>query len=340
MRLSIVGLLCLGLCAELIPTTLAGQPASAGASSRPQESATPVDAAEEAYRRLMELDDAALEEVDRWIQEEEAQRARGTSSGDPTLKARILERLRPVRSAYESFLEKHPDHARCHLAYGSFLGEIGEHDLALEHMEKSKELDPTNPAAWNNLANAYGHRGPVRKSFEYYAKAIELSPQEPVYYQNLAVCVYLFRRDAEEYYALDEAAVFEKALSLYRQAMELSPDDFLLASDYASSFYGMRPPATIDPAVRQAKTLELAERAIPAWEHAMKLASDELQRQGTLIHLARNKLLAGRYAEARVDLRAVTNDVYQSIKSRILKNIETQEDKLSSQAVEEAQTPP
>jgi len=320
----------------------AAEPDSTGqrSSRSSQAGAVQPDAVQEEYQRLLEMDDAALEEVDRWIQEESAQRSEGVGLTDTTLKARILERLRPVRKAYETFLERHSDHARAHLAYGSFLSEIGEHDLAVEHMEKARTLEPGNPAAWNNLANYYGHRGPIRKSFEYYAKAIELNPQEPVYYQNLAVCVYLFRPDAKEFYNLDEPEVFEKALGLYRKAMELDPANFVLATDYASSFYGMRPTSGVDPEFRQTKTLELANRAIPAWEEVLKLATDELQRQGTLIHLARNKLLAGRTADARVDLKSVTNEVYQAIKSRILKNIAKEESGGSALDSAEAETSP
>ena len=277
------------------------------------------------YERLLELDNAALEEVDRWIREEEAQWEQGAAVSDVTLRARIQERFRPVRIAYDEFLRKHPNHARAYLAYASFLLEIGDEDTGVQHMEKSRELDPSNPAAWNNLANHFGHRGPVKKAFEYYAKAIELDPKEPVYYQNLATTVFLFRRDAEEYYKLDEPAVFEKSLGLYREAMRLDPTNFLLASDYANSFYGMRPLGSADPVYREQETHKLAERAIAGWDAVLRLAADDLQREGTMIHLARNKFLAGRYGAARADLAAVTNAVYLDIKDKILRNIAAKE---------------
>ena len=103
-------------------------------------------------------------------------------------------------------------------------------------------MDPSNPAAWNNLANYYGHRGPVTNAFAYYGKAIEINPQEPIYYENFATTVYLFRKDAEEFFKLTEDQVFEKSLGLYREAMRLDPTNFVLASDYAESFYGTHPP--------------------------------------------------------------------------------------------------
>jgi tetratricopeptide (TPR) repeat protein len=273
-------------------------------------------------RRLMELDDEALEEIDRWIEEEQAARHEGVSLGEVTLRARILERVRPVREGYEGFLKRHSDHAAGHLAYASFLMEIGEEGLAVEHMETSRRLDPKNPAAWNNLANHYGHRGPVVKAFEYYAQAIDLNPREPTYYQNLATTVYLFRKDAREFYDIDEEAVFEKALGLYREAMKLDPGNFLLAADYAQSYYGMQSLGLVRPDEREAISRRIAERAIEAWNGVLKLATDELQRQSTLIHLARNKITAGRLTEARADLVAVTLEEVLPLKQRVQRNLE------------------
>ena len=45
-----------------------------------------------------------------------------------------------------------------------------------------------------------------------------LEPDEPVYYQNFATTVYLYRKDAREFYHIGEQQVFDKALDLYRQA--------------------------------------------------------------------------------------------------------------------------
>ena len=135
------------------------------------------------------------------------------------------------------------------------------------------------PRAWNNLANYYGHRSPVKKAFEYYAKAIELDGNESVYYHNLAVTVYLFRTDAEEYYHLTEQQVFDKALDLYRKAIALDPDNFVLFSDYAESFYGTKPPRWQD--------------GLAAWTEALKIAHDDLERRGRLYSPGPNQPQAG-----------------------------------------------
>jgi len=50
------------------------------------------------------------------------------------------------------------------VAYGSFLGDLHDEEGAQEQLEKAIELNSKEPAAYNNLANIYGHIGPVKKA--------------------------------------------------------------------------------------------------------------------------------------------------------------------------------
>lgn len=268
---------------------------------------TPIDPVELEYLKLLAEDDAAQSEVDEWISDSQS----STNLSSATLTLRINQRFEPVKKHYEEFLQHNPKHVRAHLAYGSFLNEIRDEDEGIKHWEKARELDPKNPASWNNLANYYGHRGPVEKAFEYYAKAIELNPNEAVYYQNFATTVYLFRKHAMEFYKVSETEVFDKALGLYRQAMKLAPNDFVLASDYAQSFYGTKPPRYKDGLV--------------AWTDVLKIARDEIEREGVRIHLARMNWRLGNFEEARKQLNLVTNEMYATTKRKILENVTTSE---------------
>jgi tetratricopeptide (TPR) repeat protein len=265
------------------------------------------DPVEREFYKVLEDDDAAEKDVLSWSDNAEAFSKAG--AGDPklTLKQRIQQRLTGVKQEYEDFLQHHPKFAKARLAYGSFLNDTGDEDGAVSQWEQARELEPGNPAAWNDLANYYGHRGPVTKAFEYYGKAIEIDPRQSVYYHNLATTVYLFRKDAEEYYHLTEDKVFDKALELYRQAIKLAPDDFVLFSDYAESFYGTKPPRWKD--------------GLAAWTDALKMAHDEQEREGVHIHLARINLKLGNFAAARTNLDAVTNSFYAGLKNRISKNL-------------------
>jgi len=273
--------------------------------------AAPDDPVEREYQKLLALDDATQATVDQLIRDEEAFNAAGATSPEGLLRDRILVRFKPVREAYEDFLKRHPDHARARLAYGSFLNDLKEEEAAREQWEKARQLDPNNPAAWNNLANYYGHNGPITNAFAYYTRASELNPREPLYYHSLGTVVYLFRQEAQAYYQLSEQEVFDKALDLYARALQLDPDNFPLATDIAQTYYGIRPPRLDD--------------ALLAWKYALKIARDDIEREGVQVHLARLKLNAGQFDEARGHLNLVTNAMYHELKQRVLRNLETRE---------------
>jgi tetratricopeptide (TPR) repeat protein len=266
------------------------------------------DPAEKELRSVMMADDAAQDEVTAWLHTYDAQsETNKTKDASTALNQRIVARFETVRTAYGNFLRNHPDSAHGYLAYGSFLNDIGDEEGAYVQYENSLQLDPKNPAVWNNLANYYGEFSPVTKAFSYYEQAIKLKPDEPVYYQNFATTVYLFRKDAKEMYHLDEQQVFDKALALYKQAMQLAPDNFTLATDYAESYYGIKPLRTND--------------ALLAWTNAMNIAHTDAERQGVEIHLARVKIAAGMYEQASNHLADVTNYAYLDLKKRLYRSL-------------------
>ena len=271
----------------------------------------PNDPAEKELHQLMVEDDAAMAEVDKWIRDNDAFAAQGAGESKKELNARILARLNVVRTNYEDFLQRYPDFARGHLAYASFLNDINDEKAGMLENERARQLDPKNPAAWNNLANFYSEHGPITNAFAYFAKAIELDPNEPVYYQNLAVVVYLYRKDAMAFYQINEQQDFDKTLALYRKAMQLDPDNFPLATEYAESYYGIRPLRTND--------------ALAAWTNALQTAHNDAEREGVYIHLARIKIAVGRFDEARAQLAAVTNSIYAGLKDRGERNLAERE---------------
>ena len=280
----------------------------APASAKPAVIApNPSDPVEKEYLKLLEEDDAAQEEVDKWIRDEQAFQAAGAGITRAALAARIEQRFATIRKAYENFLRRHPKHARARLAYGSFQNDTGNEEEAVAEWEKARELDPENPAAWNNLANHYGHRGPIDKALAHYEKAIELNPAEPTYVWNLATTTYLFRRDAMAYYKITEPQAIDRALGLYRKALRLDPKNFILAHDLAQTYYGIKP-------------LRAGE-ALAAWQEALKLAHDDVEREGVYMHMARIELNSGRFEDARQHLLAVTNQMHATLKNRLIRNL-------------------
>lgn len=287
---------------------------AAGSTNPPAVSAPDQnDPVEKEYKKLLEADDDAQAEVDQWIKDNQEATTRGGAVPSADLKRRIRDRFEPIRSAYDDFVKRHPDHARARVAYGSFLGDLQEEDGARAQWEKGLALNPKDPAAYNNLANLYTHTGPLNKAFEYYAKAIELNPQEPLYYHNLGNSVFLFRKEAIQFYGISEQQVYDKALELYHKALKLDPHNFPLASDVAQTYYGIKP-------------LRL-EDALKAWTNTLALAHDEIEREGVYLHFARLKLQADRFPEVRAHLNAVTNDLYNVLKRRLVNNLDEQERK-------------
>jgi tetratricopeptide (TPR) repeat protein len=269
------------------------------------------DPLEKQLARIMAEDNASQAEVDQWIKDNDAFAAKGGGVPKAEMRHRILERFASVRKGYEDFILAHPDHARARIAYASFLGDINDEEGARDQLEKAMALDGKDPAALNNLANIYAHIGPIEKAFECYSKAIELKPQESLYFHNLGNVVFLFRKDAMEIYHINEQQVFDKALDLLQHALRLDPDNFPLATEVAQTYYGVTPARTDD--------------ALRAWTNAMSLAHDQLEREGTEIHLARVKTLAGRFAEAHGHLDAVTLPDYSELKRRVARTLASKE---------------
>lgn len=307
------------ICRVTLVLALAFPVALTGAETRRARDSGPAtgettDPVELEFKSIMREDDAAQDDVDAMIKEVQALEGRDPKAYElksATLNSRIDQRYAIVRKRYEDFLRRHPRHARAELAYGSFLYDIQEEEEGVRHMERARDLDPKNPAVWNNLANHHGHHGDVKVAFEYYAKAIELDPEQPVYLQNLATTVYLFRTDGKEYYGLSEEELFNKSLDLYRRAIRLDPKSFTLAADYAQTYYGIRPLRTED--------------ALKAWRHALEVAGDSIERQGVQLHLARVQMMSGRFAAAREHLQLVTDDLYRVLKERLQRSLEHRE---------------
>jgi tetratricopeptide (TPR) repeat protein len=261
--------------------------------------------------KIEEQDDAAAAEVDEWIRQNDEFAKKGAGVPKAELNRRIRDKFEVSRKAYQEFIAKHPDYAPARVAYASFLHDMGEEDGELEQLLKARELDPTIPSVWNNLANYYGENSPITNAFKCYEKAIELDPTEPVYYDNFGTTVYLFRKDATEYYHINEQQVFDKALALYRKAVQLDPTNFVRASDLAMSYYGIKPLRTND--------------ALTAWTNALRLAHDDIEREGVYIHFARIERQIGQYAEAHRLLGTVTNELYTELKDRLTRSINEKE---------------
>src|SRR5579862_3490449 len=86
---------------------------------------------------ILERDDAAQAEVDKWIQENNAFASKGAGVPREEMRRRIQERLAPVDKAYLDFIQQNPTNSRARVAYASFLGDTKSEDAAEEQLDKA-----------------------------------------------------------------------------------------------------------------------------------------------------------------------------------------------------------
>ena len=271
-------------------------------------------------RQLLADDDKAREDADRWVDEYD-QISGGKRPVPAELSKRIEDRYEGIRHRYDDFILHYTNNAKVHLAYGSFLGEIGDGEAMAAEWEKAKEIDPKDPAAWNNLGGYYAHDGPIEKAFPYFEKAIELNPHEAEYLHSLGTVVFLYRKDAAVYYHTNEQGVFNKAFQLYHSAMALRPNDFKLAADVAQSWYGVKAePSDTEEGKKKAQE-KIIGNAMQAWTNAYTLASDDEDREGVRLHLARWQITAKQFDEARTNLLSITNETHLMMRTRLLRSL-------------------
>lgn len=259
-------------------------------------------------QKIIDKDNQAQAEVDKWIRDQMTlNKDSEIQMDDPTLPLRVRDHFSEIKQLYEDYLSTHPDSMQGRLAYASFLSDIGNENDATVQWNKLIEKHPQNPVLWNNLGNSFAQRSAPEKAFSYYEEAIRLAPKEPLYVKNLAAVVYLFRREAMDYYLLNELQAIQLAQTLYEKAALMDPDDFVLATQLAQTCY-----YTIPFDVAKARAW---------WQKAYELASDEPERQGVILHFARIAILNNQFDEAQKQLDLITYKDYLPLKERLRENL-------------------
>ena len=86
-------------------------------------------------------------------------------------------------SVSRSFADARGD-AKSQVDFGINVAQRGLWREAIYRWEKAVEVDPTYPAAYNDLAIGYEHEGHLDKARKAYERAIELDPNNPQIRQN------------------------------------------------------------------------------------------------------------------------------------------------------------
>jgi hypothetical protein len=104
--------------------------------------------------------------------------------------------------------------------------------------------------------------------------------------------------------------------------MKLDPTNLALATDYAQSYYGIKPLRAKD--------------ALEAWNHALSLAKNDVEKQGIYLHLARVELNSGRFSEAQAHLNEVNEPQMQDLKKLLQKNLDQKSKSATTNVVSKA----
>ena len=119
------------------------------------------------------------------------------------------------------------------------------------------------------------------------------------------------RKQAATFYGLTEQGVYARSIMLYSNALVLDPLNYNFARDLAQTYYSVTPLPY--------------DHALQAWTNAINLARQERDLHDSYVHLARVKMLAGQFNEARAQLALVTNESCLQAKTNLLKNIQQRE---------------
>lgn len=268
-------------------------------------------AVEREFKTLLARDNAAMTEVHQWFHDNLAGLKKSPEQRT-ALGQLIQQRLAPVRTTYEDFLAKNPDHTRARNAYASFLAHTRNDKEAANQWEIALELDPKSAAAWNNLGVHFGNLAiqlkqlePAQRALASYAKAVEVAPREPLYLHNFATAIAVFRDAAAAHFKIDRTQVLDRALEIYRKATELDPKKFQLASELAETYHDIRP-------VR-------VEEGRRAWARALQNARDDSDREWVNLQLALLEANAGDLVAARQQLAKSSGQHYTELHRRLAK---------------------
>lgn len=167
--------------------------------------------------------------------------------------------------------------------------------------------DEAEARAWHRRGHEYLHTRNVDGVFECFRNALEFDGAQSAYHQDFGNFLILYRKDACRLVDTDESSVISLALRELKQAVELKPDDFQLAKDYATTF-GLLPP-------------RWSAEARLAWQEAKQKAGTDFDCEYVELNLARLDIIQRRFSDAEERLRKVILETNQSMREILYRRL-------------------
>ena len=120
-------------------------------------------------------------------------------------------RLQAAQQIYRQILAVEPNHADAIHLLGVIAHQMGEHETAVEYIERAIGLKGSAPAFHNNLGGAYRALRRIPEAIACYRRALEVKPDYAEAHNNLGN-------------AFKDQGKLDEAVACYRRALELKPD--------------------------------------------------------------------------------------------------------------------
>ncbi len=130
---------------------------------------------------------------------------------------------RNTTTLFEHALAVNPNNAIAHTNLGSFLGQQGQYDAALEHLRRAVAINPDSAPAQNNLGLALSMTGRSGEAFSRFEQALAIDPAIVSAHMNWGQ-------------ALVGNGRADEALEHFRAALELQPDSAEIRKALASTY--------------------------------------------------------------------------------------------------------
>lgn len=123
--------------------------------------------------------------------------------------------------AYQSFIQKNPQHIQALLSYGKLLRRLQKLDLACECFAKIHEIDPSSIPALNQLGQIHRSLKKGQQSEHFYKKALDLNPNNPFVLNNLGSLYLDQRRYSEAFETLEKSSKLKEDFAIPLAQMAL-----------------------------------------------------------------------------------------------------------------------
>ncbi|AOS44135.1 hypothetical protein Verru16b_01196 [Lacunisphaera limnophila] len=229
---------------------------------------------------------------------------RAEAEGEHLDEAWLRGEIQSVINSYDVLIQKSPDFAAAHAAYGMLLGQVGMTREAVGMLLKANQLDGEIPVVKNEIARFLAEDGKLAEALPWLTAAIKLAPDEPLYHYHLGKMLTEGRDELIATGEFTRATLDQAMLDAFRRGAELAPDNMAYGYRAAEAYYDLATPQW--------------EEALKAWGKLEEKAQPGLEQQTIRLHAANVLGKLGRAEHARALLVTVTEPPLQKQKQTLL----------------------